>query len=229
MIAHQRDLFGVPLAVNANPTAQLPLPLGWHQRSPSSAPPFLVGESNRDAAAYINASDDWLIPVALLVGPRQSGRSTLAQRFADATCGRVIDDAERYDERALFHAWNTAVASGAPLLLVADRAVAAWTVTIPDLATRLAAVPTVAIGAPDLALMAALIDQGLAVHGISCAANVGRFIAERIERSYVAAHAAVEALQRDLLRSGDRPTTANVRATLAASGLLTQSTAAPPR
>ena len=227
MIAQQADLFGAPVPLSSGSVAQLPLPLGWHRRAATPERPFLVGESNRAAAAYLDAPASWPLPVALLVGPRGSGRSTLARRFVAATGGSVIDDADQHDEHLLFHAWNLALASGKPLLLVAAQDVADWTITLADLATRLAAVPTVTIAAPDLALMAGLVDLGLAEHGVASAPDIGRFVAERLERSYVAVHAAVAALSGGLTARDERPTRANVRAILAEAGLLAEPPAAP--
>jgi hypothetical protein len=221
MNRQQRDLFGSPIVVDGvDRVAQLPLPLGWPSSAPNVDAPFLVGESNAEATAYLDMPDRWPIPVALLVGPRLSGRSTLARRFVLATGGTVIDDAERCDEHAIFHAWNAASMTGPPLLLVSDRPAAGWNVSIVDLKTRLAAVPTVTIGAPDLALMAALIDQHLSVHSSGPASGIGRFAAERMERSYVAVHAAIDELNRAFTIGGKRATLTNIRGALANAGLV---------
>ncbi len=67
----------------------------------------------------------------------------------------VVEDADRvaYDEKALFHLLNLAREKG--LYRAASRRESApsrWGVALPDLTSRLNAVPAVEIGAPDEAL-----------------------------------------------------------------------------
>ena len=83
-------------------------------------------------------------------------------------CSRICAEGA-FDERALFHLLNLAREQGAFVLLTArDRAGAAGASALPDLASRLRALPAVALAAPDDALLRAVIvklfaDRQLAV------------------------------------------------------------------
>ena len=78
--------------------------------------------------------------------------------------------------RRIFHAWNEAQQSRRPLLIVADAPPPLWQVTLPDLRSRLAATPHVAIGEPDDALIGDLIVKLLGDRGIAVPPEVPAFI-----------------------------------------------------
>ncbi|MBY0520822.1 MAG: chromosomal replication initiator DnaA, partial [Sphingomonas sp.] len=143
--------------------SQLALPLVWP--ADASDGEFLVSESNALAAQQLKRWGAWPVMAALLVGPRKSGRSLLARIFAIQSGGTIIDDAERAEETAIFHAWNAAQASRRPLLIVADAPPPEWRVTLPDLRSRLAASPVLRIDPPDDALMRSLFDREFARRG----------------------------------------------------------------
>src|SRR5205085_1246694 len=74
-----------------------------------------------------------------------------------AAAGAVaIDDAERAPEQALLHLYNCCQEAGTFLLLVARQTPAGWPIALPDLASRLRALPAAAIDPPDDALLAAV-------------------------------------------------------------------------
>ena len=67
----------------------------------------------------------------------------------------VVEDADRvaYDEKALFHLLNLAREKRLYVLITAESAPSRWGIALPDLKSRLNAVPAVEIGAPDEALI----------------------------------------------------------------------------
>src|SRR3546814_7116640 len=91
----------------------------------------------------------WPVRASLLTGPPKSGRSHLGRIFQHWSSGDVIDDADLADEQMIFHAWNRAQELRRPLLIIASAAPPLWQIALPDLASRLKATPSVAIGAPD--------------------------------------------------------------------------------
>ncbi|HEX8554932.1 MAG TPA: chromosomal replication initiator DnaA, partial [Sphingomonas sp.] len=140
------------------------LPLGWPAAPSDDA--FIVTDSNARAAHLIEHRAAWPVMTALLVGPRRSGRTLLARIFAAKSGGIFIDDAERHDERVLFHAWNDAQAQRRPLLMVAAQALPDWTVKLPDLRSRLAASTLAVIGPPDDQLVRALFASAFERRGM---------------------------------------------------------------
>lgn len=156
----------------------------------------------------------------ILTGPRLSGRSLLARRFVATSGGRLFERAEDADEEMLFHAWNAAQAARRPLLLIADHPPPAWTPRLPDLASRLAATPHVAIDDPDDALFAALLGKLMAARGLVAPPDLARYLLPRVERSYLAIHQVVEALDRHLLSRGGRPSVPVTRRALEEAGII---------
>jgi chromosomal replication initiation ATPase DnaA len=159
----------------------------------------------------------------LLRGPEGSGKSHLAAIWAREAGARTVaphalDGADvpialatgalvlenlaegRFDEAALFHLLNLAREERAFLLITARTAPATWRIATPDLASRLRALPVVALTAPDDALLRAVIVKLFADRQLAVDEGLVTYLANRIERSFVAAKAAVEALDREALR-----------------------------
>ena len=86
------------------------------------------------------------------------------------------------------------------LLITARAAPATWSVALPDLASRLRAVPVVTLSAPDDALLRAVMVKLFADRQLAVDENLIAYLATRIERSFAAARAAVEQLDREALR-----------------------------
>ena len=139
----------------------------------------------------------------------------------DGTCAKESpeqdDEAKRsrsaLDERALFHLLNLIREEEAFLLITAQAAPARWQVALPDLASRLRAVPAVALSAPDDALLRAVLVKLFADRQLGVDMSLVSYLATRIERSFAAARAAVEALDREALRM-QRPVTRALAAEL---------------
>lgn len=212
------DLFG---QVTTHPSAkrQLPLPLAWSRGSRGDDPVFLTGRSNAEAVRHVLDFARWLSPASILVGPAQSGRSTLAAVFAAHSGGTVVDGLAGYDAETLFHQWNAAKAAAQPLLIIADTVADVRQIALPDLATRLATAPIVTIGDPDPDLMADVIVHALHQRGIAAAPELGAYVAARIDRTYAALHAAVAAIDAHLLAHRGGANSRNAGAALRAFGL----------
>ena len=168
------------------------LPFDWPAAEAEDS--FIVTPSNEHAVRHIERPGTWPVAATLLIGPRKSGRSLLGRMFAQRSGGRLIDDADRVDERALFNAWNEAQGTRRPLLMIADAAPPAWKVTLPDLASRLSATSIVEIGAPDEALIGALLEHLLARRGLPLSPDVTAYLVPRAPRSHATVIALVDAL-----------------------------------
>jgi len=190
---------------------------------------FLSGPSNEAALRLVEQWPDWPARSAALVGPHGSGKSHLAAIWAGhagarflsarglslaqppaalATGALVLEDLVpgELDERALFHLLNLAREEDAFLLLTARTAPAGWSVGIADLASRLRAIPAVTLSPPDDALWRAVLVKLFADRQLMIDASVVSYLATRLERSFAAARAAVETLDREALRR-QRPVT----------------------
>ena len=197
---------------------QIALPLDWPQGSDDSR--FIVSAANQAAFDHFSRWSSWPVRATILTGPRRSGRSLLARNFVARVGGRLFDPADQHDEEALFHAWNQAQETGRPLILVADRAPPGWEVRLPDLRTRLAITPVVAIEQPDDALFASLIQRLFADRGLHLPDEALRYVVMRVTRDYWTAERVVEAIDRFAIASSARLTVPTVRRALVAGGLI---------
>ncbi|HLH95762.1 MAG TPA: chromosomal replication initiator DnaA [Xanthobacteraceae bacterium] len=206
---------------------QLALALG-HAES-HAREDFLEAPSNAAALALIERWPDWPGQTMLLLGPEGSGKSHLAAIWATAAGARflsaralsavlppvalatgalVVEDvaAGSFDERALFHLLNLAREEHAFMLLTARTPPAGWILSIPDLASRLKALPAVSLAAPDDALLRGVMVKLFADRQLIADESLISFLANRIERSVASARAVVAELDREAMRR-QRPLT----------------------
>ena len=101
-----------------------------------------------------------------------------------ATGTLVIEDAAvTTDERALFHLLNLAREEEAFLLFTARVAPSSWQISIPDVLSRLRAMPTVLLEAPDDAMLRGVMVKLAADRQLILDDSVVSYLASRIERS----------------------------------------------
>jgi chromosomal replication initiation ATPase DnaA len=191
---------------------------------------FLSGPCNESALALIDAWPNWPAPAIALVGPEGSGKTHLATIWAAASGARVVaaralgtanipaalatgalvveDATAAADERALFHLINLAREEGAFLLFTARATPAIWPVTIPDVVSRLRALPVVTLQAPDDATLRGVIVKLASDRQLMLEENVVSYLSTHIERSFAAARGAVVTLDEEALRQGRPPSRA---------------------
>jgi chromosomal replication initiation ATPase DnaA len=159
----------------------------------------------------------------LLAGPEGCGKSHLASIWAEQAGARVIvaqsltealvpealttgalviEDlaANAFDERALFHLMNMAREDDAFVLMTARTPPTGFATGLPDLNSRLRAVPVVGVAPADDQLFKALIVKLCADRQMSVDEAVVGYLATRIERSVVAAQRIVAQLDAESLR-----------------------------
>jgi hypothetical protein len=200
---------------------QIALPLNWPVADSESD--FLLSSANCAAFEHLRRWSVWPVMATLLTGPRKSGRSLLGRIFVRKTGGRLFDNAEMHDEEQLFHAWNEAQERRRPLLLIASAAPPAWNVALPDLRSRLAATPHIAIGEPDDELFGNLVIKLLSDRGIAAPPDLAAYLVPRIERSYVAIEQIVDVLDRAMLSNHRRLSVPMARKALIDSGMIRMS------
>ena len=168
--------------------SQFPLPLEFSARA--GEPDFIVGRSNREAVNLLSSWAAWSDGAALVVGPEASGKTHLAA-LMKAQLGeelRIWEDIEScgLDETALFHALNRAREGRERTLLLARIPPGAWHVALPDLRSRLLALPIAWLHEPDDALLAELLADRLLRRGLAVAPEVIEYAVNRMDRSYIA-------------------------------------------
>lgn len=180
---------------------------------------FLAAPCNEAALAWVARAEDWPQQRLALWGPEGCGKSHLLHvwakshgviplegamlSFAGPPDGPVaIDDADLAAPHDLLHVLNAAQEAGQPTLLAAQTAPARWTVTLPDLASRLRAAMAVEILPPDETLLRAMLAQLLARRQIAVAADVQDWLLLRLPRTQAAIHAAADLLDRASLARG---------------------------
>jgi chromosomal replication initiation ATPase DnaA len=184
--------------------SQIALPLAAGSGAGPSR--IVVGSANAAALDAFAHAQDWPFRTAVLFGPPRSGKSLLARWFAEQRAGEAVDDAETVAETELFHRWNRAQETGAPLLLVSNRA--DWRVALPDLASRLGAALRLEIGAPDDAMLAELIALYAELRGLVLDESATSYLVPRVERSHIGAERLVAAIDRLSLERKQAPTMA---------------------
>ena len=199
---------------------------------------FIVSACNAQAARLIDDWPNWRFGhAAAIIGPRGSGKSHLARAFAArsgasvwqaralATSApafdqnapaRVIEDRDGgVDEPVLLHFFNAVLEAGGFVLLTAIEPPARWPLALPDLASRLRVLPFAEIGVPDDTILPALIGKLFADRQLNVGAEAITYLLPRIERSYAAIHAVVEALDQAALSEARAVTIPLIRAVLA--------------
>jgi chromosomal replication initiation ATPase DnaA len=201
---------------------------------------FLSGPCNEGPVRLIDCWPDWPANALALVGPEGSGKTHLAMIWAAAAGARVTsvralgetelpsalatgalvveDAATAADDRVLFHLINLAREEGASLLLTARTPPASWPVAIPDLASRLRALPVATLEAPDDAMLRAVIVKLAADRQLTLDETAVGYLSTHIERSFAAARSAVIALDHEALRQR-RPATRALAAEMLRGGV----------
>jgi chromosomal replication initiation ATPase DnaA len=197
---------------------------------------FLRGPSNAAALTLVERWPDWPDRIVALIGPEGAGKSHLAAIWAETAGARVLaakllphidlpaafvtgalvlEDLEfaGLDERVLFHFLNLAREQGAFVLITSRSPLPTFPVTIRDLASRMRALPSVALAAPEDALLRALIVKLAADRQLAVDEALVNYLVNRIERSFAAAHAAVARLDEEAMRQ-HRPVTRALAAEL---------------
>jgi len=204
----------------------LALPVSWARED------FLVAPGNETALAWLDRWPDWSNGALVLHGPAGCGKTHLGQIWAARSAATlitpaalrvdrvdalaqgnlVLDDAALgLDEAALFHLINLMRERGHSLLLLSQQAPAAWGVALPDLASRLKAMPAVGIAEPDDALLSAVLVKLFADRQLIVGQGVIAYLLPRIERSFHAARHWVAQLDAAALAEQRAVTVALVR------------------
>lgn len=224
--------------------SQIPLDLPF--RSANGREDFLVAACNEAAVAWVDRYPNWSDAVAVLRGPSGSGKShltavwataaravwlsgpdmrvtDLADRIGEATAV-AVDDADRCAEPdCLFHLVNMMRERKGHLLIAVREPPARWTFGTADMRSRLAAVPLLELGAPDDAILQAVLVKQFDDRGIQVAPQLVRSLLTWMPRTFDAARALVGEIDRLSLAAKRKPSAQMVRPALSNLGFLDES------
>ena len=200
---------------------QLPLPFEF--RVAQGVDSFLVGAGNRSAVDWIDRWPDWPFAALVVAGPPGCGKTHLATLWSARANARTLDlretDIEQIAiaagdgrsvvvedcdsavgdskaERALLQLYNLIKAGGGRLLLTARAAPAQWSLTLPDLVSRLNSGMVVAVQPPDDVLLASIALKLFADRQIAVNEGVIAYLLNHGERSVTGLSRAIDALDR---------------------------------
>lgn len=189
---------------------QLRLSLGRDR--PPAFDDFVRGPSNAVAAAAVEAWPAWRDGCLALIGPEGSGKSHLAQAWAARVGARrldadtadlatiagqpvLVEDADQgVPDEALFHLINLAARPGGGLLLTARIEPVGWPAALPDLRSRLNALPVAEIDPPDDVVLEGVLRRFFEDRHIRPPETVYPYLLARIGRSIPDARQVVERL-----------------------------------
>ena len=188
------------------------LVLDLPHRAALEAQDFLVSRSNRVAADFIDRWPDWPHPSAVVVAPARAGKTHLANVWrlksgaarleaaglteSDIAWTRgvlLVEDlhAGIGNQRVLFHLLNLARERKMSMLLTSRTPPGELDVALPDLRSRLRALPIVTISPPDEALLKAVLVKHFADRQLAVEPYLINYLALHMEQSMAAAAAIV--------------------------------------
>ena len=217
------------------------LTLELPHRAALGADDFLISRSNRAAADMVDLWPRWPQSSVAVVAPPHAGKTHLANvwrlksgaarldahalREADvaavaASRAVLVEDlhAGIGDERALFHLLNLVREDRLSMLLTSRVPLGELSAGLPDLRSRLRALPTVVIAPPDEVLLKAVLVKHFADRQLAVEPHLIAYIALRMERSMEAAARIVAQIDRAAMTSHRKVTRALAAEVLAGAG-----------
>jgi chromosomal replication initiation ATPase DnaA len=173
---------------------------------------FVHGPSNAEATRAVDAWPKWHGGCLTLAGPEGVGKTHLARAWAENVGAALLDRdapdlaaAERgpvlleavdlgTPDEALFHLINLAARKGGGLLMTARTPPSAWRPKLPDLRSRLNALPVATLSEPDDKVLEGLLRKFFKERSLRPAPDIYPYLLRRIERSAAKARDVVREL-----------------------------------
>jgi len=221
----------------ASPQLTFDLP----HRAALGADDFLISPSNQTAADMIDLWPRWPQSSVAVVAPPRSGKTHLAnvwrlksgaarleaRTFREADVAAVatsravlVEDlhAGIGDERALFHLLNLVREHKLSMLFTSRTPPGELSAGLPDLRSRLRALPVVVIAPPDEVLLKAVLVKHFTDRQLAVEPHLIAYIALRMERSMEAAASIVAQIDKAAMASHRKVTRALAAEILAQTG-----------
>ena len=189
---------------------------------------FFVAMSNEEAVAWLDRWPNWPGHNLFLYGPEGCGKSHLLEVWRTKSKALVIKTSQltqdnvkniadynsvaldqidhNFEPELLLHLYNLLQERGAFFLLAGRVSPRQLQISLPDLRSRLLAVPVVRIMPPDDGLLVAVMAKLFSDRQVLVGQDVLSFLAARIERSFAAVEKIVNRVD-EISLSGKRPIT----------------------
>ncbi len=191
-------------------------------RSASGREDFLVTSANAAAVQVVDDWPNWPTHGSILIGPEGCGKTHLAEVWCQKSGAPLIDakslkaselpqafskavlcvencEAANLDQTTLFHLLNLAKQQHGQVLLTAKTAPAQWPISLPDLKSRLNALPQIQILPPDDTLLRGVLVKLFADRQIYVDESLINYLILRMPRSLAAARLVVEKIDQKAL------------------------------
>lgn len=200
---------------------------------------FFVSTSNAQASQVVETWQTWSHQALLLVGPSGSGKSHLAQIWAEDVEAKVVpsmslplldfktfgnshlavDDIDQiihepHAEQTLFHIINLYKSSEFSLLMTSGCPLSDLNFELPDLKSRIRATQLSTLNDPDDELFMAVMIKQFEDRQIAIDFDVIAYLQKRIDRSFAAVRDAVDRIDAAALRDRRKITKQYVSAVL---------------
>jgi chromosomal replication initiation ATPase DnaA len=180
---------------------------------------FYLSDCNRDAYQWVTNWPNWPAHALVLYGAAGSGKTHLGHIWArqskasalslpgvtlkpDTMRGNwLVEGIDKWkDERSLFHLLNYSKENKTFLLLTSAVAPAQLPFTLPDLTSRLLALPSAGIAEPDDDALAAVMRKQFADRQLKVSDEAVAFLLPRMERSFARVGELVATLDSEALQ-----------------------------
>ncbi|AIL12456.1 hypothetical protein IM40_01225 [Candidatus Paracaedimonas acanthamoebae] len=166
---------------------------------------FIVTNSNQEAFSWITQWMSWPHHSLLLIGPHYSGKTHLATIFQNLSSATFIKEAELQnseiffssnttpfildpvhlqEEKQFLHFYNLCRERQRKLLLTAETHPTQWHIKLPDLSSRLKAIPCTTIAPPDDLLIRGILLKRFSDLQITISGSVLDYLVTHLERTY---------------------------------------------
>jgi len=200
-------------------TGFVQLPLSLSYRKAFGRSDFIVAPCNQEAVSWVDKWPAWPFSAVLIYGEKGAGKTHLASIFSEyhVEAADLTDDFTPYfqkkivvenleqlkSEEALFHLFNFIRDLGGSLLLTAEKIP---TFHLPDLQSRIQAVPKAAISMPDEQLIFKVLKQAFEIRNILVDDSVLTYAVHRMNRSFRDAQLVIQKADERSLAEGRRIT-----------------------
>lgn len=202
---------------------------------------FILSDANRAAYTWVTAWPEWSSYGLVIYGPPDCGKTHLAHIWQEKT-GAAIIQASSLNERdlpvllqqktcyiienidriaeesAFFHLLNHSKNSGGYVLITSLKVPNQLSFSLPDLCSRINALPSVAIDLPDDNLLRAVLHKQFAERQVRIQEDAIEFLLARMERSFAMAKHIVSTLDRIALQERAKITIPFIKRTLGLQG-----------